>query len=556
MASKPDDVIAPTLHLAWDHSRPMQCPLCGHRLAHEYNDGGRKVETLKGSMWVVTNYYKCTNHACDMHKAFPAANNMTLTRKKFSLDVWAKVIQHRFKHKMNYTQIEQVMWDDWCVSIAQGTIKSICEFFEAAGKARVDEETLALVKSNGRIVLSLDGAQPEKGRPAFWVFTDRLTGRILLTRYLEIASADVLAEIFKEIEKVYGVPIKAVISDKQRSIVNAVKEFNPKIPHVFCQYHFLHHVREPIAAKDSHLLTMIRSKIKVLSIVQKRPTSDTGTINSNSPVSNIFAPIAQELLCAVEARGDRFSVFPGLEAYSNLSHVLARLVQCKSRSIIPRVKVSLDALTDSLHTLVDEYALLASEIGALAMDFGTLRAILKHRAWKGKKIKEKVDAWVYMLQTRLKRRNVEYDPEKIKWMNPTYNMSLVDAWQQWVRLVASYEDGLYAAYDDPELDFTNNAKEGLFSRTKHHFRSTYGREDIQDEFEMHADPLVRLLDFDYEPDNVKEVLLTADTALVDAFRDDLHAVYLSTRRKWRIREEETGNFDRFAANIDALLGSN
>ncbi len=72
---------------------------------------------------------------------------------------------------------------------------------------------------------------------------------------------------------------------------------------------------------------------------------------------------------------------------------------------------------------------------------------------------------------------------------------------------------------------------------------------------MHADPFVRLLDFDYEPDNVKEVLLTADTALVDAFRDDLHAIYLSTRRKWRIREEETGNFDRFAANIDALLGS-
>ncbi|MBD3187272.1 hypothetical protein GF325_10615 [Candidatus Bathyarchaeota archaeon] len=52
------------------------------------------------------------NRDCKLHEAFPAANQMVLTRKKFGLDVWAKMIQHRFKHKMNYTQIEMVMWND------------------------------------------------------------------------------------------------------------------------------------------------------------------------------------------------------------------------------------------------------------------------------------------------------------------------------------------------------------------------------------------------------------------------------------------------------------
>lgn len=555
MATKPAEITTPTMHLTWDHSKPLICPVCSAKLLHEFNDGGRKIETLKGPLWVVTNYYKCTNPACGMHKAFAAANEMAMTRKKFGLDVWAKVIQHRFKHKMNYLQIEQVMWDDWEVSVSQGTIKSICEYFESAGKEAVDQETIGLVKKEGRIVLSLDGAQPEKGRPAFWVFSDRLTGRILLTRYLEVAAAELLVKIFKDIEKLYGVLIKAIISDRQQNIVNAVKMFNPNIPHAYCQYHFLHHVREPIAAKDSHLLTNLRSAVKLFSIVVNRTKADVGTLGADSSVYGTFAPVVEELLCAIDTKGDRFKIFPGLEAYENLKYVAARLRQYDVNRLSPIINRSMGALINALSSLIDEFATLANEIAALAMDFNLLRIILKHRQWDGTRIKKKVDDWVYMLQSRLKRRGIEYTPENIKWERPAYTMKMVNVWQQWIRLVGSYQAGLYVAYDDKEIEHTNNPKENLFSRTKHHFRSTYGRDDIQDEFEKHADSIVRLLDFDYEPDNVKEVLLTADTAMVDAFRDDLHAVYISTRRKWRIRDEDTGNFAIFDANLKASIKS-
>ncbi|MFX0100705.1 MAG: hypothetical protein ACFFCS_14110 [Candidatus Hodarchaeota archaeon] len=554
MAAKPEDITLPTAYVTWDHASPMECPLCGKRLVHEFNDGGRKVVTMRGAIWVITNYYRCTSNTCDLRDAFPAAHEIALTRKKHGLNVWAKVIQHRFKHKLNYAIISEMMWDDWEVSISKGTVRAICEYFEVAGTRQVDETTRRVIKAQGKIVLSLDGAQPKKGRPAFWVFTDRVSGRILLTRYLEKASTPVLRAIFDEIEKKFGTRIVAVISDKQRSIVNAVKEFNPSVRHAFCQYHFLHHTREPIAAKDSHLLTYLRSKIKSLSIVQNRVTGDPGFISSDTPVHVIFTPIAEELLCAISTRGDRFKIFPGLEAHTNLEYVLELLGEMDVSRMPGKILHTISRLIGSIREILDDCKALVEEIVVLVMDFNELRAMLSKRKKSGKYVRKAVNRWVYKLQSRLKRRSAIHDPGSIKWMQARHDMSLVEVWQQWIRLVASYEDGLYQAYDDPDLDFTNNAKESLFSRTKHHFRSTYGRDDVQDQFEVHAGYLVKLLDLEYEPENINEVLLASETALVEAERHDLHARYATTRRIWKIREQDTKNVEKFKDRLDALVG--
>ena len=130
-----------------------------------------------------------------------------------------------------------------------------------AGKQYTDEKVLEEIGLNGRIVLSLDGAQPVKKEPSLWVFSDRLTGNVLLAKNLDSASANVLEKLFEEIESLYGVPIVAVISDKQKNIVNAVKRFNSDISHAYCQFHFLNHVVEPIAAKDSFLKKTLRKAV-------------------------------------------------------------------------------------------------------------------------------------------------------------------------------------------------------------------------------------------------------------------------------------------------------
>jgi hypothetical protein len=479
------------------------------------------------------------------------AHEKALNRKKHGLDVWASVIYYHFEIHMNYTQIIKLLDYEGGVSMSQGTARAICEYFEVSAKHHVDEETLRLVSKNGRIILSLDGAQPKKGRPAFWAFTDRLTGRILLTRYLETASAPVLVDLFKEIEDLYNVPIVAVISDKQRNIVNAVQDFRQGLRHVYCQYHFLHHIREPIAAKDSHLLTVLRSSIKKLSLVIHRELVPSSEISAESPVGQVFAPVAEELLCAVATRGERFKIFPGLEAYENVNYVRDKLVTFKGENLPRHVKRSLDVLVSALQELLEGHEPLVRDITSMILDFNELRVYLSRRKQAGERVKKNIKKWVYKLQSRLKRRKLEHKPSRIKWQKPSHAMNLVDAWQQWVRLVAAYSEGLYHAYDDPDLDFTNNPKESLFGSAKHHFKSVYGREDVQVPFEVHAGHYTRVMEMELNAEMIREVLLATDTALVEAERHDLHARYVTTRRKWQIRDESTGNFTLLMENLAA-----
>jgi len=543
MPAKPSDIENATIYTYWDSRNGFTCPLCSSPLKHEFNNGGRRVITLKGDLWVVTNYYSCTNSKCEMHEAFPAAYNSTMLRKRFSLNVWAKVIQHHFKYHINYSTIVGLMWDDWEVSISRSTVTSICQFFEMAGKQYMDEKVLQEVKSSGRIVLSLDGAQPVKKEPSLWVLSDRLTGNVLLAKNLENASANVLEKLLEEVEDLYGVRIVAVISDKQKNIVNAVRQFNPDIPHAYCQFHFLKHVVEPIATKDSFLKKSLRRAVSKLSIVQNQKTADL------NPLYELFKPLSEELKCAIATRGDRFNIFPGLEAYLNIEHLLTKLEHFKDIPIESKPLRSLTTLIDSLRKLIHSNRKLKEEIANLIPEFQNLREILSKRMRKSPQIRNELSKWTYKLQSRLKRRKLEHDPLKIKWQRPSYKMSCVEAWQQWIRLVKSYERGLLVAYDMEELDFTNNAKEQLFHRSKHHFKALLGRNNISSAFLNHGALHVQLLDVDFSKEHVSSVLLASETPLIEANRKSFHAQYATVKRTWRIREVNTGNLTRFEDNL-------
>ncbi len=548
MPAKPSDIEKATNHTYWHSRNEFQCPLCSSPLRHEYNNGGRKVFTLKGALWVVTNYDSCTNSKCEMHDAFPVAYSSAMRRKRFSLDAWAKIIQHHFKHHLNYSTIAELMWDDWEVSISRSTIRSICQFFEMAGKQYMDEKILQEIKNNGRIVLSLDGAQPVKKEPSLWVFSDHLTGNVLLAKNLDTAPSNVLEKLLKEVETLYGVPIIAVISDKQNNIVNAVKQFKPDIPHAFCQYHFLKHVSGPIVAKDSSLKKNLRKAVSKLSIIQNQKHAE------DNPLYKLFEPISEELRCAIASRGDNFNVFPGLETYLNLEHVCNQLERFNNLSLPLKITHTLNSLLDALRKLLESNHSLKEEIVTLIPEFQQLRDILSKRKNKASHVRKLLNQWIYKLQKRLKRRDLESNPVQIKWQQSSSKMSCEEAWQQWIRLFNSYKTGLFVAYDMEELEFTNNAKEQLFHRSKHHFKALLGRDNISNTFLNHGALHVQLLDIDFSKKKVSDVLLASEIPLIEANRREFYAQYATIKRTWRIREDNTGNIAGFEENLKQLEG--
>jgi hypothetical protein len=80
----------------------------------------------------------------------------------------------------------------------------------------------AIVANQGRVILAIDGMQPEIGHEVLWVIRDCISGEILLAKTLLSSRNEDLAALLLEVTNTLDVPIDGVVSDGQQSIRKAV----------------------------------------------------------------------------------------------------------------------------------------------------------------------------------------------------------------------------------------------------------------------------------------------------------------------------------------------
>ncbi|MBD2352507.1 hypothetical protein H6G34_27050, partial [Anabaena variabilis FACHB-171] len=118
----------------------------------------------------------------------------------------------------------------------------------------------AIVANQGRVILAIDGMQPEIGHEVLWVIRDCLSGEILLAKTLLSSRNEDLVALLLEVANTLDVPIDGVVSDGQQSIRKAVGLALPKIAHGLCHYHYLKEAIIPIYEADRNALKGIEKK--------------------------------------------------------------------------------------------------------------------------------------------------------------------------------------------------------------------------------------------------------------------------------------------------------
>jgi hypothetical protein len=119
-----------------------------------------------------------------------------------------------------------------------------------------------LLASQGRVILALDGLQPDVGHEVLWVVRDCLSGEVLLARSLLSGTADDLAPLLCAVAQAVGVPVAGVVSDGQTSIRRAVERALPGVPHQLCQFHFLREAALPVFEADRHAKVQLKAQIR------------------------------------------------------------------------------------------------------------------------------------------------------------------------------------------------------------------------------------------------------------------------------------------------------
>ena len=241
------------------------CPHCGRRMWADYQNR-RTVTTLSQVLRLRLNIRRCPHRDCPrFHKPYrpEAEGAIALPEHEFGLDVVALVGALRYGQHRSVPEIHRELAGRG-VAVCQRTVTNLLDRYDElmALSLQDDKRLRELTGAQGRVVLALDGLQPDVGHEVLWVLRDCLSGEVLLARSLLSATEADLSSLIASAKAALDVPIVAVVSDGQHSIRNAVKKMLPGVPHQLCHFHYLREAGRPLYDMDRHAKKELKKRVR------------------------------------------------------------------------------------------------------------------------------------------------------------------------------------------------------------------------------------------------------------------------------------------------------
>jgi hypothetical protein len=226
----------------------------------------RTVATLAGLLRLTLDIRRCHNRYCQRYRKpyRPEAEGYyALPQHEFGLDVIALVGNLRYGEHRSTPEIHQALRHRG-LDIAPRTVTNLLDRYdELLAVTLTDDRRLgSLLAEQGRVILALDGLQPDVGHEVLWVLRDCLSGEVLLAKSLLSARQQDLAELIGQVRDGLAVPVVGVISDGQHSIRKAVAQALPGVPHQLCHFHYLREAARPLYETDRHAKKELKKRVR------------------------------------------------------------------------------------------------------------------------------------------------------------------------------------------------------------------------------------------------------------------------------------------------------
>lgn len=450
--SRPSPTVAVTLSLVTTH-----CPECQHRLWADY-DNFRTVTTLDAVTRLTLEVRRCPNADCArFHVPFrpEAEPHFALPRHEFGLDVLTLVGRLRHVEHRSVPEIHRDLTRRG-VALAQRTVTNLLDRYdELKALAAADPRRLEpLLRTQRRVVLAIDGLQPDVGHEVLWVLRDCLSGEILLAKSLLSAAAKDLSALIAEVRQALPVPIAGVVSDGQGSIRKAVAQTLPGVPHQLCHFHYLREAARPVSEADRHAKKELKKRVRGVRRIERAAEDEE---------EDTEAEIVRGYCAAVRAALTDDGVPPLAAAGLRLRDRRGRIA-----ASLERVSAQAGALPGGLRKL---QALLIRGLDATAALWPPVRAAyrwVKRVAGILKNVAQRPAAGV-------RRRLVRVVSQMRRAAADTPEASVRPQLRHFVRVTMSYWPGLFACYGSPDIPRTNNDLEHLFGSHRYHERRSSGR---------------------------------------------------------------------------------
>ena len=182
---------------------------CGRAMGIRY-ENPRTLVTLGGTVRLRLKIRRCEAADCArLHKpSRPEAEGaLALPQQEFGLDVVALVGALRHREHRSVPAIHAILRGRGVVIAERSVTNLLDRYDEVVAVPRADPAHLRRqLAGQDRIILALDGLQPDVGHEVLWVLRDCLSGTVLLARSLVSGTAEDLAVLLQEVIAAVGVP--------------------------------------------------------------------------------------------------------------------------------------------------------------------------------------------------------------------------------------------------------------------------------------------------------------------------------------------------------------
>jgi hypothetical protein len=247
------------------HSLRIDCPACGSPLWADYSNR-RTVTTLTGVVRLILHVRRCHHRDCPRRLAPyrpEPEGRYALPQHEFGLDVVALVGAFRYAEHRSVPEIHQRLGERG-LRLCERTVTNLLDRYdELLAVTLTDNRRLAgLLHGQGRVLLAIDGLQPDVGHEVLWVVRDCLSGEVLLAKSLLSGRQQDVAALLRQVKDHLTVPIAGVVSDGQHAIRKGVAQALPDVPHQLCQFHYLREAARPIYEADRHAKKELKKRVR------------------------------------------------------------------------------------------------------------------------------------------------------------------------------------------------------------------------------------------------------------------------------------------------------
>src|SRR5919197_4604019 len=323
----------PPIHTQTLQTIVRQCPCCGEPMWAAYHNY-RTLTTLEAIMRLTLQIRRCLNPACpQLRKPYrpEVEGRLALPKHEFGLDVLTFIGTQRYAHHHSVPTIHQALVARG-LAIAPRTVTNLLERYdELVALSLQDPARLRrLTQPQGRVILALDGLQPDGGQEVLCVLRDCLSGEVLLARSLLSTTHTDLAGLLREVKQALDVPIAGIISDGQLSIRRAVAYALPEVPHQLCHFHYLQEAAKPIYEADRHAKKVLKKHVRGVRPLERAVEGRT------DPEAEVIRGYCNAVRSALTDNGRPPLAAAGLQLHDRLNAITQSLERVEKRGACPK----------------------------------------------------------------------------------------------------------------------------------------------------------------------------------------------------------------------------